>query len=510
MHPSLPPPLRSIFLGACLVAAAAAPAADLPQLGERFTRNPVSSETNLPDKVDPATGEGIKWSAKLGSESYATPVIAQGRVFVGTNNDVPRDPRQQGDRGVLLCLDEETGKFRWQLVVPKIGGDPYLDWPKVGLASPVTVEDGRVYLLTNRAEVVCLDLNGMADGNDGPFLDEAQHQTRSGAALIPVGPTDADILWVTDLRSAAGIWPHDAAYGNPLLHGDFLYLNSNNGVDNTHKTIRQPDAPSLIVLDKQTGRLVAKDDEHIGPRIFHNTYSSPALGTVKGRTLVCFGGGDGVLYAFESLTEMPPPGRVVNLKRAWKFDPDPSAPKTDIHNYSGNREVSPSTIMSPPVFLGERVYLTVGGDLWWGKYQAWLKCVAADQTGDTTATATLWSYPLRHSCSTPAVAGPLTFVADTGNKTLNCVETATGKELWKHPVGGEVWSSPLVADGKLYFGTRRGKFYIFTATREKRLLCETTFDAPISAAMAAANGVVYLATDETLYALAKPQSPMIK
>ena len=62
----------------------------------------------------------------------------------------------------------------------------------------------------------------------------------------------------------------------------------------------------------------------------------------------------------------------------------------------------------------------------------------------------------------------------------------------------------MVADGKLYVGTRRGNFYIFAASRDKKLLCEATLDAPISAPMAAANGVIYVATDETLYALAIP------
>jgi outer membrane protein assembly factor BamB len=491
-------------MGVSLVTAWLAGAADLPQLGERFTRNPVSGETNLPERVDPVTGNGIKWSAKLGSQSYSTPVISQGRILVGTNNDSPRDPRHQGDRGILYCLDEKTGGFLWQLVVPKIGGDPYLDWPKVGIDSPATVEGDRVYILSNRAEVICLDIHGMSNGNDGPFKDEARHQTPAGDDPIPASPTDADILWVTDLRTDAGIWPHDSAYGNPLLHGDFLYLNSNNAVDNTHKVIRRPDAPSLIVLDKMTGRLVAKDNEHIGPNIFHNTYSSPALGTVKGRTLVCFGGGDGVLYAFDALTEMPPPGTVANLTRAWKFDPDPSAPKDDIHSYLSNREISPSTIMTPPVFLGERIYVTVGGDIWWGKYAAWLKCVSADQTGDGTATATVWSYPLKHSCSTPAVAGPLVFIADTGRKTLNCVDTASGKELWTHPAGGATWSSPLVADGKVHLGTRNGKLLVLAATRDKKLLGETSFDDPIDATPTAANGVLYVATHTTLYALVKP------
>lgn len=502
---SVLPISRTVLPFVSLLAASSVWAADQPQLGERYSRNQFSPETGLPDHVDPATGLGVKWTASLGSSSYAPAVVSGGRVFVGTNNDRPRDPRHKGDRGVLYCLEEETGNLLWQLVVPKIGGDKYLDWPKVGISSPVTVEGERVYVLTNRAEVVCLDVRGMANGNDGPFTAEARQHSPPGEETIPVGPLDADILWVTDLREVAGIWPHDTAYGNPLLHGDFLYINSNNGVDNTHRVIRKPEAPSLVVLDKHTGRLVAKDAEGIGPRVFHQTYSPPSLGVVDGRTLVCFGGGDGVLYAFEALREMPPAGRVEMLKRAWKFDPDPEAPKTDVHQFIDNREVSPSTILTPPVFVGDRIYLTYGGDLWWGKKQAWLKCLSARQPADGVATAALWSYPLAQSVATAAVAGDLTFISDTGAKTAVCLETATGKELWQHPLGAEVWSSPLVADGKVYLGTRRGRLFIFAASRDKKLLCEARLDSPISAAAVAANGVVYVTTDKTLYALARTE-----
>ena len=43
--------------------------------------------------------------------------------------------------------------------------------------------------------------------------------------------------------------------------------------NNTHRAIQAPDAPSLIVLEKKTGRYVARDDEHIGPNNFHATWS---------------------------------------------------------------------------------------------------------------------------------------------------------------------------------------------------------------------------------------------
>jgi len=111
-------------------------AADHAQWGQAFTRNMVSAETGLVDSFDPATGRNVKWIVPLGSQSWATPVVARGRVFIGTNNDPPRDPRHKGDRGVLLCLDEKDGRLLWQLVAPKLGTDVFLDWTRRGCARP--------------------------------------------------------------------------------------------------------------------------------------------------------------------------------------------------------------------------------------------------------------------------------------------------------------------------------------------------------------------------------------
>ena len=57
------------------------------------SRNLVSDETNLPDKWDPKSGENIKWRAELGSQTYAGPVIKDGKVFVGTNNQALRSTK---------------------------------------------------------------------------------------------------------------------------------------------------------------------------------------------------------------------------------------------------------------------------------------------------------------------------------------------------------------------------------------------------------------------------------
>ncbi len=478
---------------------------DQPQWGQAWSRNQVSAERGLPDFFDPKTGSNVLWSVALGTETYSTPVISGGRVYIGTNNEQPRDPRHKGDRGVFMCFDEKTGALLWQSVVPKREEDIYHDWPKSGMPSPATVEGDRVYLVNNRGQVVCMDAKGMANGNDGPFRDEGVLMTPKGtnapAQPMETGPLDADVLWLVDLTKEAGIWSHDGAHSSILIRGDFLYLNSGTGVDNTHRKIRTPDAPSLLVLDKRTGRILARDREGIAPTIFHNTWSSPSMAMVDGRELIFFAGGNGILYAFEPLASAPKAGVVATLKKVWSFDPDPTAPKDDVHRFTSNKKESPSNVFGMPVFVDGRIYLTGGGDWWWGKNEAWLKCIDARGSGDITATNLKWSAPLgRHTMATPAVADGLVYVTDS-MRFLHCIDAVTGQELWTHELRGDMWSSALVADGKVYLGSRRGDLCIFAHGREKKLLNTIELVSPINATVVAANGTLYVATMKTLYAV---------
>lgn len=493
--------LFGLLLLALVPAARAGGPSDQPQWGQRHSRNMISDQRGLPDSFEPASGKNVKWSVPLGTESYGTPVVAGGKVLIGTNNGRPRDPKHQGDRGVLLCLNEADGSLAWQLVVPKLEGDIYLDWPNAGICSPATVEGDRVYVVSNRDEVLCLDLDGMADGNDGPFRDEGRHMAPEGHPPLEVGPADADILWLLDLRTAAGVRPHDSAHASILLDGPYLYVNTSNGLTSRHDRMDRPDAPSLVVIDKATGRLVAQEREGIGQRTFHSTWSSPALGQVAGQRLVFFGGGDGVVYAFEALRGPPKLGPVEPLKLVWRFDCDPTAPKQDIHRYIGNRRTSPSNIKSMPVFYKDRVYVTVGGDIWWGKNEAWLKCIDARGTGDITQQGQIWSSPLRrHCCATPSIWEGLVFVGDCG-RTLHCLDAETGQPCWTHELKGEIWASTLAADGKVYVGSRRGDFWVLAASRQKKVLTSVDLRDPISGSPVAANGTLYVPTLTRLYAL---------
>jgi outer membrane protein assembly factor BamB len=200
-----------------------------------------------------------------------------------------------------------------------------------------------------------------------------------------------------------------------------------------------------------------------------------------------------------NLVELTPPPML--LRHIFTFDFDPSAPKHDVHRYNSNRREGPCDFYAMPVFYRNRIYLAGGGDLWWGKNEAWLKCVDATKTGDVTTNALLWSYALqKHVMSTPAISNDLLFIADCG-RMFHCLDAETGKPIWTHDIKGEAWASPLVADGKVYLGTRSGNFYIFAAQKEKTLLSEIELGEPVSATTMAANRALYVATMSRLYAL---------
>lgn len=503
----------AIAVAAVLIAIGAAVAAERRaavvrgQWGAWQTRNMVADTGRLPDRVDAASGLNVRWTAPLGGQTHATPVVAGDRILIGTNNERPRDQRLRGDCGVLLCLNARDGKLIWQFVVPKVGGSPYNDWPATGLCSAPTVEGDRAYVVTNRNELACLDMRGMANGNDGPYQDEGRHMAPEGAAPVEPGPTDADIVWMLDIAKECRINRHDAAHGSPLVDGDVLYVNTSNGVDDNHMMTPALDAPNLIAVHKRTGELLARDGLRIGERIIHAAWASPALCVVGGRRLVIYGGGDGVCYAFEAVGATPAAdGKPATLREVWRFDCDPSAPKQDIFRWQDNRKEGPSTITAMPVVSGGRVYAVAGGDLWHGKPESWLHCINPSGSGDITQSGKVWTYPFRSfGTATPAIKDGLAYIA-ASDGVVHCVDTSSGKAVWTHDTGQEVWSSPVLADGKLYVTSRTGGFVVLATGRVKRELSSTRLDGALSASPAAASDTVYAATMRTLYAFGlRPQ-----
>ena len=279
---------------------------DWPQWGRTKARNMYTPAKNVPmsfnpgkfkrgtEDIDMATTKNVKWVAKLGSQTYGNPTIVNGRVYIGTNNEAPRDPQHKGDRSILMCLDEKTGDLIWQLVVPKLKSGKVNDWENLGILSSAAVEGDRVYLVTSRCEVICVDANGLANGNQG-MKDEAQYIAGPGSKPATVGSKDADIIWVYDMMDELGVFPHNAANSSPVVIGNMVYVCTSNGQDWTHVNVPSPMSPSFIALDAKTGELKGEDDAEIGENIFHGQWTSPSAGQVGSDWQLFFGGGNGLL-----------------------------------------------------------------------------------------------------------------------------------------------------------------------------------------------------------------------
>ena len=196
------------------------------------------------------------------------------------------------------------------------------------------------------------------------------------------------------------------------------------------------------------------------------------------------------------------------LKKIWQLTFDTTGPTGDPHPYLSNRKESPSNLYGMPVLDHGRLYVAGGGDIWWGKNQAWLKCIdPAAGTGDITTNGVLWTYPLeRHVLGTTAVYDGMVFLADCGRK-MHCVDALTGKPYWTQEIKGEVWASPMVADGKVYLGTREGEYWVFAATREKHVLSQVKLSGPINATTTVANETLFIATMNKMYAVRKGVVP---
>jgi outer membrane protein assembly factor BamB len=490
-----------------------AAAEDWPRWGGNDPgRNMYSPAKGLPDKfdagkmkagseeIDPKTTKNVRWVAKLGSQSYGNVVVSQGKVLVGTNNENPRDPQHQGDRSILMCFDEKTGELIWQLVVPKLISGKVNDWESLGLLSSPAVEGDRVYLVTSRCEVICLDLLGQSNGNQG-VQDEDQYVVGPGKPKAKIGPKDADIIWRYDMMDELGVFPHNASNCSVLVADGIVYVCTSNGQDWTHVNIPSPNSPSFIAVDAKTGKLLGEDDAKIGSRIFHGQWSSPSMGLVNGKPQIFFGGGDGFCYAFD-----PKPVKEGDdnfLKKIWWYDCNPPE-----HKMKDGKPIKypladgPSEINATPVFWKGKVYVAVGQDPEHGEGVGNFTCIDPTKTGDVTQTAKVWSYDKIHRSISTASITPdgLLFIADFSG-FLHCLDAETGKPYWVADLKAHVWGSTLAADGKVYVGDEDGEFFVFAASKEKKLLSQARFDSPIYSTPIVANGVIYIQSNTHLYAI---------
>jgi len=455
--------------------------------------NSVSSAKDLPSSLSDTT---LVWEVRLGTHQYSIPTIDRGRIYLGVNdNGITREGYNPTGGGAILCLDLATGKTLWELPIPRYAEGTrspyYFDHWRCGVCSGPVVVGDRVYVVGNRGDVLCLNRHGQANGNTGPFTDELAYMGLSAGAGAALLPTDGDIIWRFDMLAECGVIPHDTCGSTILFVNGLLYVCTSNGTDNRHEVALAPDAPTLIVLDAATGRLVARDHENIGRNLLHGNWSSPAYGEVNGKGLVFFGGGDGFVYAFHAVEDATQ-GEVQPLKLAWRADANPphfrvrNGEKLLYSSWANRQTTGPSEPIGTPVFHDGKVFVAIGQSPVHGLGEGCLTCF------DAATGAVIWrSEKLNRSLATAAIADGILYLPDQAN-TLHAFDVATGETIWTHDVRTTVcYANAFVADGKVYLGTERGDFWILKAGREKEVLFHMRLpSSPIT--LAATDGFLLL------------------
>ncbi len=506
---------------------------DWPQWGGSIHRNNTPHAENLPTEWDVESGENILWSAALGSQTYGNPVVANGKVYVGTNNHhayISRLPKAV-DLGVLLCFDEKDGKFLWQHSNQKLPTGRVHDWPDQGICSAVFAEGDRVWYVSSRGEVVCLDSEGFHDGeNDGPYTSEDNENK-----------DEADVIWKFDMMGALGVSQHNMCNCSLTCVDDVLFVNTSNGVDESHGNIPAPNAPSFFAINRNTGK-VLWTDKTPGLNILHGQWSSPAYGVFGGQAQVIFGGGDGWLYSFD-----PAGDGAGNSKMLWKFDCNP---KESRYSVSGRSERN--HLIGTPVIYNDKIYIGVGEDPEHGEGNGHLWCIDPTKRGDVSPTlavdasgkeitdiydgtrrlqlvntakgekaidnpnsAVVWHYTgddtngngeidfeeeMHRTCGTVAIKDNLLFIADFSG-IFHCLDATTGKSHWNYDMFAAAWGSPLIADGKVYIGDEEGDIAIFELSPKMKLIGEVSCANSVYSTPIVANNVLYIANKSTLYAI---------
>ena len=618
---------------------------DWPQWGGTRLRNNVPSVTNLPSTwnvggYDVELGawsdknaENIAWYAELGSQTYGNPVVADGKVFVGTNNGAGHLKRYPAtvDLGCLLAFSEEDGSFLWQHSSEKLITGRVHDWPLQGICSSPLVEGKRLWFVTSRGEVRCVDTEGFHDGkNDGPVqgenarvadlpmslpedeelegeppvppgkqaiaalkegnvadvlktaLEKANEAVEGDVTVEATGDTswkltgtfngvdrtltvkvagprlsvfktlgvddkrDADTIWIYNMMTELGISQHNMCSCSLTSYGDWLFINTSNGLDESHINLPAPEAPAFICLNKNTGELIWQDASP-GNNILHGQWSSPTVAELGGEIQVLFCGGDGWLYSFKAAG-----GKDGESELLWKFDCNPKETEWIIGG-SGTR----NNLIATPVVYNDLVYIGVGQDPEHEIGEGHLWCIDPTKRGDVSPelamkvegdkrvpiphkriqavipeegeiavdnpnSAVVWHYAMQdtngddeidyeeemhRTIGTCAIKDDVLYIADFGG-VVHCLDArgdnGQPKVYFTYDMFALSWGSPLIADGKVFIGDEDGEVAVFefgpqyNEPMEEINMRTSVYSTPI-----AANGRIYISTKDKLFAIEK-------
>jgi outer membrane protein assembly factor BamB/precorrin-6B methylase 2 len=506
---------------------------DWPMLGRDATRNAVSLEKDPPltwqiGKLDRQTGKwktedrrNVRWSAPLGYITMGDPVVADGLVWVGTNNHKVGD-RSNPDASVLACFRERDGKLLYRYLSPRLPNARSIDWPSSSIASAPLVEGDRLWFVSNRGEVICLDI-GPLKGHDG----------------------QPQIKWKLDMMKELGVVPRGSTMGVSRLcsvasHGDRIYVNTGNGA--AYGKVRAPSAPSLLCLDKNTGDIFWHDNSP-GGNLLNGQWASPLVAEIADRVQVIAAQGDGWVRSFDAMT-----GDLI-----WKFDMNRKTSKWDLSG-PGQR----NNLLATPVLYKNRIYVGTGQHPSDGSEDIGrLCCIDATKTGDISVELAVdrngkpieaprriqavdpslgetaipnqnsgliwefvqkdengdgeidWEEGFNRTVTSVAIKDDLLIAVDMSGM-VHCIDAESGERHWYYDLLAQSFSNPLIVDGYVYVANEDGDVSVFRLSADPTIakmldgepISVRNLGTSIYASPVFANGTLYIASRSHLFAIA--------
>ena len=418
-------------------------------------QNGVSREANLPDDWSLEPRKNVAWVAETGGRS--TPIVLNGRVFLNcrTKDDINDPDELIHSQDQVICWDAETGEELWRDKFNVFQTD--IPAPRVGWASMCgDKETGYVYLHSVSGIFRCYDPDGKVVWEHSLGEDFGKISGYGGRTQTPI--IDEDRVIVSFMATNWG-----ATKGPAPLHYYYAF-------------------------DKKTGELQWVTAPGGKPK--DTNYSVPIVSVIEGQRMLIGGNCDGHVYAMNARTGKP----------IWSF------------------RMSKRGLNTSPVVEGNLVFISHGEDNIDSPEFGRVQCIDATGTGDVTETHGVWRVDGIKAGYTGLLAneGILYVVADLGN--MYAFDTKTGARLWEKDLGTVGKGSPIWADGKIYASEVNGHLWILKPSRES---CETLSEVTLSGAAgngadeiysspAIANGKVYLVTrDRTICIADKSKQPSI-
>jgi outer membrane protein assembly factor BamB len=423
----------------------------------------LARDTGLPAEWEPdqAGRNNLVWKNPVGYRS--TPVILGDKMYViAAAGDVPRvqthaEKLVTGER--IVCMDPNTGKTIWERRFPVFLTDivtSRLGWAPM-TADPQTKH---IYAHTTAGFLVCLDGETGKTVWEHQLTEEYGRVTGYGGRVA--GPVCDSGLVIVGI--AQGSW-------GSLARG----------------------ANRFVAFDKDNGNLVWWAET---PYDLHGTYySNPVVAVINGERLLISGGADGALHAFQVRTG----------KRVWSY------------------RFSVGVINPSPVVVGNYVLCAHGEENPEGGEIGRVICVDASKVKDERPEL-VWQFRdgSRFGLASPATDGKYLYIpSDTGK--LYCFDIfkeprgreKTNRFIWRFNYGTTSRGAPVVADNKIYISEVNSKFVIIPLNGDKAPTTShvVQFRIPpggqgqveVNSSPAVANGKVYFGTRDEGFCIGTPQ-----